>query len=515
MRTVCAYSLWFPRAEAAADIWREIATWIAQWYRSALPHLDMPAGWERGLSERFVPDRDHALECACSRDGDHGPLRELRWRFPDAGDPTLLWTTDAAVLAGEGTWCTLRLRIASADFELLPARVQFRPPRVIRTLLGRGDAHVGVHRVGVRPIAIDPDGVPEMTELMLEQSRRHPFVVVSPEAYTDDVYATDPATLAIALAGLASVYVLTSRWAAFALTEEIGKQYSCYNGAVRIYWPRFDLETDPFGHPLWLPPQIADFAGDDSFARFLLRMLAGAASFRFVEPEAIRAFRGRVENARIAKLRADASTNYDALFDEYARLDAHARELREQRDALAAENEALRAELASRWVPPTDARGENRSVAIDDRPEPTNVREAVEEARRRTSHLIFLDDAIASAHESPYKQPDRVCSALLAIDDVARRWADQLAGGPKLGSRRDAFRQRGFEYKEDISQTAEGKWGDEYTYAYEGRRIVFAPHITIGAKSPDRCLSIHMHWDEAKRKVVIAHVGRHKTNTKS
>jgi hypothetical protein len=44
---------------------------------------------------------------------------------------------------------------------------------------------------------------------------------------------------------------------------------------------------------------------------------------------------------------------------------------------------------------------------------------------------------------------------------------------------------------------------------------VFAPHITIGAKSPDRCLSIHMHWDEAKRRVVIAHVGRHKTNTKS
>ena len=43
-------------------------------------------------------------------------------------------------------------------------------------------------------------------------------------------------------------------------------------------------------------------------------------------------------------------------------------------------------------------------------------------------------------------------------------WAKQLAGGAKLGARRDLFRARGFEYKEDISQTAEGKWGRECTY---------------------------------------------------
>jgi len=67
----------------------------------------------------------------------------------------------------------------------------------------------------------------------------------------------------------------------------------------------------------------------------------------------------------------------------------------------------------------------------------------------------------------------------------------------------------------DISPTAAGRWRDEYTYAYEGNKILFAPHITIGAKSADRCLSIHMHWDDTRGKVVIAHVGRHKTNTRS
>jgi hypothetical protein len=75
-------------------------------------------------------------------------------------------------------------------------------------------------------------------------------------------------------------------------------------------------------------------------------------------------------------------------------------------------------------------------------------------------------------------------SALLAADDVARRWATQLDGGPRLDARRDAFRQRGFGYKEDISPTAEGKWGGEYRYLYEGRRIAFGPQIAIGARVP-------------------------------
>lgn len=54
-----------------------------------------------------------------------------------------------------------------------------------------------------------------------------------------------------------------------------------------------------------------------------------------------------------------------------------------------------------------------------------------------------------------------------------------------------------------------------YSYSYDGQRTLFAGHITRGAKQPDKCLSLHMHWDEARPRVVIAHVGRHKTNTRT
>jgi hypothetical protein len=338
--------------------------------------------------------------------------------------------------------------------------------------------------------------------------------VLSPAPYSETL-SVDPVAVSNALAGVASVQVLSSKWAGFALTDEIGKQYSCYNGAVRIYWPRFSREADPYFYRLWLPSQISEFGGSEAFAQSLLRIVAAAASFRFVEPEPLRAFRRRHDEARLAALKATKGGDYEALFDEYAKLDTEARQLREQLEVATLDNETLRNNLSAVWSAAPESAAVPSAASIDDRPDLKSVHDAVSEAQRRTTHLTYLDDAFSSAQESPFKQPDKAYSALLAIDDVAKHWAQQLAGGPNLGPRKEAFRQRGFEYKEDISQTSEGKWRDEYSYPYDGKKTLFAPHITIGAKQADKCLSVHMFWDEPKRVVVIAHVGRHKMNTRS
>lgn len=503
MRTVCAYSLSFP-GTSAIDVWREVESWVVNWYRGAMSDVQLPSRWLEGWNVVFHPVLDHELSCKVT-DGEGGPLREFRWRFPDFADRSLVWSVEAAALANVETAFTLVLRIASADFELVPARFQLRTPRVIRALVGRGGAHIGVHRVGLTPTLVQPDQVPHMALSLLEQSRRHPMVVISPDAHGDE-YAVDPNNIANRLAGLASVFVLSSRWAGYALTDELGKQYSCYNGAVRVYWPRFERNCDPYAHPLWLPPLIEERGGPDAFADQLQRTIAAVASFRFVEPDSMRAFRARLDEARVARLRAAPEAGYEGLFDEYVKLDAHARDLRVQLDKANEEIAELRSAIA---LQPTfdPAQGSEADRGIE------TVFDAVEEGQRRSTNVVYLTDAFESARISPFRQPARVLSALLAIEDVASRWVEQLEGGASMGARRDAFRERGFDYKEDISPTAEGKWGEDYTYRYNGRRIVFAPHITIGAKGPDRCLSIHLHWDDATRKVVIAHVGRHKKNT--
>lgn len=82
-----------------------------------------------------------------------------------------------------------------------------------------------------------------------------------------------------------------------------------------------------------------------------------------------------------------------------------------------------------------------------------------------------------------------------------------------MGTWKLAFQRRGFDYKDDISQTTRTKFGTEYTFVYEGKKLLFEKHITEGAKQANKCFSIHMYRDEARRKIVIGHVGRHLTNT--
>lgn len=73
---------------------------------------------------------------------------------------------------------------------------------------------------------------------------------------------------------------LEDKWAAFALTNRLGKPLSCFNGAVRTYWPGFDLKSDPFDHPMFLPGRIA-VHGAGRLADYFLRRLAAISTLRF------------------------------------------------------------------------------------------------------------------------------------------------------------------------------------------------------------------------------------------
>lgn len=146
---------------------------------------------------------------------------------------------------------------------------------------------------------------------------------------------------------------------------------------------------------------------------------------------------------------------------------------------------------------------------------PETVEEAARTVARSARHLTFLPSAFDSAADSPFRHPDRVKQALEALDEVAAIWAKGLKTGGPVGSLRQLFKQRGFVYADDVSQTSKGKWGDEYRATFEGKDYDISPHITIGAKQADSCLSIHWAWDKERQSALVAHVGRHKTNTKT
>ena len=99
-----------------------------------------------------------------------------------------------------------------------------------------------------------------------------------------------------------------------------------------------------------------------------------------------------------------------------------------------------------------------------------------------------------------------------ALDELTHLW--QTKGSIGTGWY-DALKPRGFDYAEFISPMAKGKYGDEYTFRYEGQPVLCENHVTIGAKSAATCISIHWHRDEARKRLVIAWCGKHLSNTQS
>jgi hypothetical protein len=80
----------------------------------------------------------------------------------------------------------------------------------------------------------------------------------------------------------------------------------------------------------------------------------------------------------------------------------------------------------------------------------------------------------------------------------------------------DALKRTGFEYKDRISMTAEGKFGDEYTFLYKGARVLFGNHVTLGkSHNPQDCLSVHWVRDDDRKRFVVGWCGKHRTNTRT
>lgn len=126
--------------------------------------------------------------------------------------------------------------------------------------------------------------------------------------------------------------------------------------------------------------------------------------------------------------------------------------------------------------------------------------------------LLFLDSAKYSAANSPYRHPKRVARLFEVLHELVAKWQKNKNIGRPWKS---ALKEKGFDYKERISPTSRGKYADDYTFMYEGKKMLFENHVTIGAKQANNCISVHWLRDERKKIFVIGICGRHGTTTRS
>ncbi len=106
-------------------------------------------------------------------------------------------------------------------------------------------------RTRVRVLDVTAELVPRFVKsVILSPERQRPLVAVTTSAQTGLPWV-DPNRLADRLEGRATVIVLQTGDATWALTDALPKMFDVYGGAVRIWWPGL-VETDsPRAHPLF------------------------------------------------------------------------------------------------------------------------------------------------------------------------------------------------------------------------------------------------------------------------
>ena len=232
--------------------------------------------------------------------------------------------------------------------------------------------------------------------------------------------------LAYDLTGLAVVAEIDNE-ASWRITQQRGRVWSCYGGAIRVYWPALRDDQDPFRHQLWTPERLLLGVGttEEAAGRIrhqLRRRILGLSAFAISEPRLIRMLRRESRSAEIDTLKDQIEDGWDlaASFEEQVQ------ELQGLLDERDEENADLRNQLANLqtalvWQP----------TSVDEiQPEDETPPQTVEEALLRAMDdfkglLVFgVDVEQGLADLNPEAGPPQKvlrCLSVLAELAAARR----------------------------------------------------------------------------------------------
>jgi len=465
------------------------------------------------------------------------------------------WVTDISLhLVGADVRVGMRVACAS-----LPGAGD--PPGSDRpTLVRQWAQRLGLR--DVRPLTATPwrvefpGDMEAMRDLVENPARELPVVVLTrPEPRQDGLrlaeWLLDHDYLARELHGYAHVLLLPKS-TTHAWSSMVGKTWSAYAGAVRVFLPGLRIdEQSPFQHPLTLVDEIiacsdGDLRSERAFTARLRRQIQHPPTQPAAQREHDRVFvpeaRTRAAAARHARAVAallDArqtggiSSELLALITDrmLAIQEAHQAEIHALRSQVTeALNTAIEYETA--WTQAEAARAETVHQAaglkmqllqtrslLEPTPEEAALPASYEDipgwvARTFPGRVILHPRAQRALKDAVYEDIGLVVSALRLLGE--EYCAMRLRGGADA---RDRFESccaaLGLTYGGSISANRRGTNDDEYSVRWPltGRRRTLDTHLRKGvARDPRHCLAIYFFWDEDDGCVVVGWLPSHLTN---
>ena len=449
--------------------------------------------------------------------------------FPDREVGQRTWSTEISIVElGPVTTFVSRLtNITRGDNPpYLPS-----VPGVVQQVVGQLSAEADGFPISDEVPRVDLRTLPDFEYLLHNKQRRLPIVALSE---TDEGRCLFEPGLALRrLIGAAHVVRLDPA-VSWQLTRSLGREYSVFGGAGRIYWPGFDADhDDPFRHPLQRISQHFDV--DDYLAWLSSRVLprafigldADKALMRFTDVqalvsrqqrEAMEVRSGPADREHLDELVENLKSSL-AASEEQRREDADAAQalldeasettqiVEQERDELIAENARLRSKLLALTA--------LRPAQTDDRTPRLESYDDLEVWSTTTlgDHIEVLPRALreGSKHGAP-ETLERIEKTLLLIRDYYVPMRLEQKDGAW-----DAFRKRceeiGVEESACFSNKGDIKNFPGYRASFAGRRVYLERHFKFGTGYDlRRMFRIYFTWDEDTKSVIIGHMPTHLDN---
>jgi len=442
------------------------------------------------------------------------------------------WTTDVTVAwINDRLQFSLQLGVASMSFVVRPTWLSIGRPRIVTEILTGCSCHAGASPILPKKQEISvPDVSLFVAQNLLDPKRTLPTVAVSHDRFTDRP-VLDVDCMHRTLLGFAQVVVF-DKWAAFRLTDSLGKALSCFNGCVRIYWPGLTRTSDPIEHNLYFPSQIERFEHSGRpLDRRLFNHLTKISAFRYAPGDLIREAQSQIASRRLAeaekarersqqaykdlKTLQELQPFYEKALEENSALLKQVKELEEQNTELSNELTSVK----SNWA----LYQEHQNLAADDDTRATresaelefqSVEAALAQAEADFARdLLILDSAKTSAGKSEFSRPEEVYRALMAVQDVGNRYFDSVRDRKPMGEWSKQLEERGVTHysptESDTVKNDHRKYGKYREFVVNGTKRKIYQHLDLGGGDRKDCLQIYFEADQKLNKVIIAYCGEH------
>jgi hypothetical protein len=392
---------------------------------------------------------------------------------------------------------TVRVRLGSlGGGAIAPIDYEFGTPAIVRTLLRELDI-----RDGSVPCAADlgaevgPSGVSDLVSLLTDDDRAWPVVVVS-RSEPSGATLLDAGKLCRELAGLAHVRVLSSAATSWELTNSIGKEYSVWRGAVRVFFTGFSGEGDDFRrHRVTFPDRV-----DEATVARLRTWLGTLAAAATQDHPAVRLQR---EQRRALVLAAVESNDAAELREWIGILEEDNGKLTQDAEDYKQQAAELRKQLGRIESELEQVRDNFAEMQRSMEPPPTSESEGVEADGWPASVAQAMDAVEELAATGYYKRGVVLNPAAVR----AGRRFDNYARPEELLRACQAVLEAGIQYHENTLGMSPGQYFNGRGFGYAAQP---SPHLKVDeSTSPDQCLRIYWTEDPTSRVWTITSIGEH------